>query len=254
MIVGSLGRAGELQQLGAARPLGRHRWLALLALPLLAIPLLLLAWWWFSPGRLDETTLVGARGPSCLRVVLAADVSGSMAHLAGPRDRAVDELLSWAQFNLRADDELALISFAGDASLDIPPTRIGDKAARSGSTVGDGGTRLAPVLSAVESLVSSRCRTALLLMGDGQFEDLPSDERTGREQLAAAGVDTFLFLVPGATDTPAQWGEQYPYAPPVSFDGSNPDATAMAFGRQLAILTGQHLQRLPPGTEPTENR
>lgn len=239
--VGDLAPATLDTPTGAGRrPLRWPRWLPLALLPLL---LGLLGWWWFNPSSLAETQLMGARGPGCVQLVIASDVSGSMASLTEPRDRAIDQLLAWAPTNLRADDELALISFSSEASVEIAPTPVGQPITRTGPPAASGGTDLAPLLATISSLPDTRCRTSLLLLGDGQFGDLPADEATATRQLAQAGIDTFDFLVPGSTDIPSSWRSIYPSAPPVVFDGSNPDQTALVFGRHLADLTGQSLRR-----------
>lgn len=216
------------------------RWLPLLALiPLLAVP----GWWWWHPSSLQETHLVGAREPGCVRLVIASDVSGSMAALTQPRDAAVSQLLAWAPQNLRADDELALIAFSDDAGVEIQPTPIARPITRKTVPAGAGGTSLAPLIRTIASLPATRCRTALLLLGDGESEDLPSDETSATRQLAQAGVDTFDFLVPGNTNIPTDWQSIYPAAPPEFFDGTDPDQTALVFGRRLADLTNQRLER-----------
>lgn len=227
-------------QAGARRRRRRLPWmLALALLPLLAG----LGWWWFHPASLAETQLVGAREPGCLRLVIASDVSGSMSSLTEPRDRAVDQLLAWAPQNLRTDDEVALVSFSDTASVEIPPTPVAQQIVRTGRAAPSGGTSLAPLLDTIRRLPGTRCRTSLLLLGDGQFGDTPTDEATASRQLADAGIDTFDFLVPGSTEIPANWQSIYPSAPPDFFDGTNPDRTALVFGNHLAELTGQALHR-----------
>lgn len=235
---GGLTRTGRVGSPASGRPFPL-RWLALLLVPLLAG----LGWWWFNPGTLEETQLVGARGPGCVRLVIAADVSGSMTALARPRDAAVEQLLGWAPDNLRPADELALLSFGATSAVDIAPTRVDATPVRSATAVSGDSTRLAPLVAAIGALPDTRCRTALLLVGDGQFADLPADEPTATAQLAGAGVDTIDFLVPGRTAVPPQWESLYPSAPSRFFDGTDPDETALTFGRQLAHLTQQQLQR-----------
>lgn len=247
---GGFGTLGDLTPAGLDAPAatGRRRphWLLWLLwlLPLVLLPLLAgLGWWWLHPSSLGETHLVGARDPGCLRLVIASDVSGSMASLTEPRDRAVDQLLAWAPQNLRADDELALISFSDQAAVEIPPTPVSDQPARTGPPAISGGTSLEPLLATIGGLPATRCSTSLLLLGDGQFSDTPTDETTATRQLAAAGIDTFDFLVPGPTQVPANWQSIYPAAPPTFFDGTDPDQTALVFGNHLADLTGQQLHR-----------
>lgn len=223
---------------------GPRRWRWLLA-PLVLLPIGLGAAWLLGPQKLEDTALTGARGPECVRLVIAADVSGSMANLAVPRDRAIEQLLAWVPANLRRDDEIAVINFAQTATVVIPPTPIGTTTSRAHAAVTADSTELTPLMTQLSSLEPTRCQTSLLMMGDGQFADLPPDETQGRAQLAAAGIDTMTLLVPGRTDTPQNWSQLYPYAPPTTFDGTNPDATALTIGRHVATLTTQDLSREP---------
>lgn len=81
-----------------------------------------------------------------------------------------------------------------------------------------------------------------MLLSDAQLADLPGDEASGREQLAAHQVHDLLLLVPGESiEVWPQWSTAYPSAQPIRFDGTNADATAVAFGEAVAGLTGQAL-------------
>lgn len=230
---------------GARRGPALPAWLRrLLLVPLLLALLALPAWLLLRPpAALDEAWLAGARGPGCLRLVIASDLSGSMADLQEPRDRAVAQLLGWAPANLRANDELALVSFAGDARTNLAPTPVDRLTAPVPDAPGANSTRLTPLLGAVRAFPDTRCRTALLILGDGVFEDLPGSETDATASLFAAGVDEIALLVPGQTEVSPVWRERYPASPPRVFDGRDPDATGLAIAEQLARFTGQQLTR-----------
>lgn len=200
-------------------------------------------WRVLTPLNLGEAALDGPRGPGCLRLVLVADVSGSMEALAAPRDAAVAQLLAWAPRNLRPDDELAMVTFASDAVVTIPPTRIDRPAVRSDARPVADSTSFDPVVARIAAFKQTRCQTGLVLLSDGQFGDLKTSEMAATRQLAAARVDSIAFLVPGRIEIPTNWSQIYPSAPPDFFDGANSDQTALAVARHIADFTHQSLRR-----------
>jgi hypothetical protein len=222
-------------------------WLPVFGLALALVALLL---WWMLPGApgLGGRHLVGDRGPACLRLVVAVDLSGSMNDYGDARDHALRELLTWAaDGNLRADDEIAVVDFAAAAAPRLPVTPVPAAAAAAALTpvpVPDGRfTNLAPVLDTVSAMPAGRCDQALLLLSDAQLGDLPPDEPQGRAVLAAHDVHDVVLLVPGdGIAVPAAWTSAFPAAPPIRFDGHDADATALAIGRAVAHLTGQTLE------------
>lgn len=234
---GPLPRTGDVPR--RLRP--SRRWLWTLAL---VIPLVLgLGWWWLHPTSLGDAVLTGDRQPGCLRLVIAADVSGSMNRIAQPRDAAIGQLLGWAPANLRADDELALVVFGETAEQSMAPTPVSQTLGPSPVSVSGASTKLEPLLQVMADMKPTRCRTAVFIVGDGVFGDLPTDAETARQQLTGASVDSLDLLVPGHTDTDPSWTALYPYAPPDSFDGTNANETALVFAQHLARLTGQLLHR-----------
>lgn len=218
---------------------------------LLALAALLagLAWLWPAgrqgPGSLDDVRLVGARGPSCLRLVIADDVSGSMSQFSAARQQALAEFLRWAPNNLRPDDELGVLNFAAEAKWDRQPAEIGVNRRSSGVTAIDGqNTLLTPVLSLVSALPSSPCDTELLLLSDAQLSDLPVDATAGRGALLDRNVHGIALLVPGsAIQVPSQWTQAFPEAEPRVFDGLNGQDTGLTFAAAIAQVTGQRLDQ-----------
>lgn len=241
---------------GLVEPPGRYRFLLL---PLLALAGLFALWWFWpagkaappaaaaaaSPAGLAHRALAGPRGPSCIRLVVGLDVSGSMQAYAGARDAALAQLIDWSRANLRPDDELAVVDFAADSVARIGPTRR-DKLTGVGSAAGanDGTyTNLLPALNAIDGFPAGRCDTELVLISDAQLADLPLGPAAAGNLLRGHHIHDVRLLVPGEDiDVPQQWVVDFPEAYPDRFDGTDPDATALAFGQAIAGFTGQTLK------------
>ncbi len=231
------------------QPASRVRSLAVVLASVLvaALLLLLLALWPDSAGAprsLDDVRLVGARGPSCLRLVIASDVSGSMSSFAAPRSAALTEIRRWSARNLRADDQLGVLDFAGNAVWESMPASVAGAPGSATGSLDQAGTLVGPALDLVGRLARSSCDTAIVFLSDAIMSDLPSDPKAARTALASHHVHDVFLLVPGMDmDVNQSWVNVYPQAPPIRFDGSDPDATGLAFGRIVSTLTRQHLQR-----------
>ncbi|MBO3089479.1 hypothetical protein [Cellulomonas dongxiuzhuiae] len=235
---------GDLAPLSTAR---RRRWP--LALLLVGALLAAVAWWDAvrPPASLAESTLVGARGPACVRLVVAEDVSGSMSEFAAARRSALAELVAWAPRNLRANDELVVLGFAGSTDVPWGPWTVADLPGAPGRTGGAAvadGTLLGPVTSAVAQLPPAACDTLLVLLSDAQLGDLPADEVQGLQVLTDAGIHDLRLLVPtAAIDVPGEWADVFPSAPPVVVDGTDVAATGLTVARMIAQVTDQEVVR-----------
>jgi von Willebrand factor type A domain len=197
------------------------------------------------PTQLKDRVLTGARGPSCIRLVVGLDVSGSMREFATARDTALAQLITWSKKYLRPDDELAVVDFAADAAVRTPPTtrdRLSGVGVEAGANDGRY-TNLEPALSAVDGFRTGRCDTELVLISDAQLADLPLTPADGKELQLRHRIHDVRLLVPGDNvDVPQAWTLGFPEAPPARFDGTDPDATAIAFGQAIAGFTGQSLK------------
>jgi hypothetical protein len=255
---------------GPIDPVARRRrriagLLALLALPLLL--LLLLAYWPDdhenppagsgpqAPSGVSGFVLDGPRGPNCLRLVLANDVSGSMSNYATAREQSMTALLDWLPKNLKGDDEVAVIDFAQTAATKIPPTRAGTLV--SGHTVAGTGamdgdyTWFAPVLTQMDTWPKTNCDIALVLLSDAQFVlsaendpplSLPVDVDGGRQLAQEHHIHDIRLLVPDPSiEVPPEWENAFPAAAPLRFNGLDSDETSKAVASAIAELTKQSL-------------
>jgi Mg-chelatase subunit ChlD len=199
-----------------------------------------------GPGALAEYHLTGARGPACLRLVIGTDVSGSMNDYATAREAALGDLLRWVPANLRPGDEVAVVDFADDARVRLPPTAVETVGGPPAlAAVSGGGTEFRPVLDQLATFPDRpECDTAVVLISDGMLAGLPAAEIAGLQLLAHYNVHDLRLLVPGEDiDVPSMWHAAFPSAPATRFDGHDQDATARAFGETIAGLTGQRLNR-----------
>ena len=226
----------------------KRRWLRLLLVMLLLLVLLL--WWLFRwnshhspPASLEQAVLTGPRGPECLRLIIAEDVSGSMADYAAARAQAIASLLAWAPGQLRTDDELAVVTFAASAATRLQPTPVGQKSTPEASVTTDGGdTLLTPVIDAAAAFPTTTCHTHLLVVGDGLISD-PA-EAGDIARLSASGIDSIGLLMPSPDlRTPEEFSAAFPYAQSRSFDGNDADQTGLALAQVLADQTGQTIER-----------
>ncbi|WP_214406328.1 hypothetical protein [Pseudonocardia lacus] len=173
------------------------------------------------------------------------DTSGSMRDYAAARDAAFAQAFRWLPDNLRSDDELVVVDVAATAAVRLAPVSMTGVPASVPPPTGvpDGrDTLLGPALDVIGALPPTPCERSVVLLSDVQFADLPPDEAAGRALMSRVGVRAVLSLVPGEDiQVPAQWATAFPDAPPVRFDGSDSEQTALVLGGAAATATGQRL-------------
>ena len=240
-----LARSGRLPGTGDRRP-----W-AVAALAALILAVALVGWQRHSqPTALAGWALAGPRGPACLRLIVANDVSGSMSDYSASREEALASLLQWAPENLRDTDSIGVLDFAGAATAVRGPQKVEDLASHGSSSLLRAGlpdvsdTALEPVLATVGALPPSSCDTVLALLSDGLASDLPATADEALTALQGSDVHDVVLLVPShGIDVPRAWSRAFPTARPLAFDGTSANATALAIGRAIAEITGQELRR-----------
>lgn len=248
-------------------PVARRRRRIAGLLTLLALPLLLLLFVFWpdedenptaaagpgAPSGVSGLILDGPRGPNCLRLVLANDVSGSMSNYAMAREHALTALLDWLPKNLRSDDEIAVMDFADTAAAKMPPAKVSTLlsgyAMTSGGAMDGGDTLFAPVLTQMDSWPKTNCDIALVLLSDAQFVlstdppmSMPADADGGRKLAQEHHIHDVQLLVPDPNiDVPSDWENAFPTAAPLRFNGLDSHETSKAVASAIAGLTNQSL-------------
>ncbi|MGX5654045.1 hypothetical protein ACWKWC_04665 [Geodermatophilus nigrescens] len=195
----------------------------------------------------DEVQLAGARSPGCVRLLVLSDLSGSMADHAGTRTAALGRILDWAPRNLRPDDELAVIAYAGSADLVLPTTPVADFAGAAlppARLAEPDGTRLDDVVRVVSELPATTCRTTMLFLSDGVLTEEPLADVD--EVLGAAGVASVATVVPQGVEMPDAWRALFPYGTEAEVADRQPGRLAVAVAEVLAEATGQEVRRVEP--------
>jgi hypothetical protein len=195
------------------------------------------------PSQLTGWKLPPGRTSSCIRLIVALDVSGSMGSYGTYRDAALQQLLAWVPGNLKSTDQVAVVDFAGSVGVRQQPVAATRKLSPGASSSVSDGSLLQPLLEAAAAFPRTKCRTALVLLSDGQLNDLPASADDSKALLAANRVAHVRLLVPDPSIVvPPSWSVALPNAAPRYFDGTDADATALAIGQTIADLVQQQLQ------------
>lgn len=232
---------GPLDQPGLRAHRGR-RWPLLLAA---AVGAALLCWL-LTPGQpasIAESRLTGPRPPGTIDVVVLLDNSGSFQQYAPIRQQSLQEVMTWTGKNLRPDDTVTVIEFAGDAGLVLPTTRVGDVAGRSAVTSArlDGTLIVPPVVLARQSLTSAAPKS-LIVVTDTEVQD--PDPTSIDPLVADLHVTSMTVVVPTGVDVTDAWSEVFPYENVVTADNGDAGDTSLAMARAIANATGQQLVKI----------
>jgi len=250
--IGTLHDAGVLRE-----TTGRRRWPWLLLVPLLLVAVAALP----HPRSDDlaDLALSGQRGPACVRVIVAPDVSGSMTSFEQVRTTALAEVARWAPENLRADDELAVIVWDDAAEIALAPVAVGTggELPTSLSQPGSGGSEIGPAVALLPELAPTHCRSALVAISDGAISDdgnsggisvasilasVFGTETPSIEQiLRGAGVDRVAIILPNGASAPEAWMQAFPYSLQFHADPESAAQTGRAVAEAIAATTDQQL-------------
>lgn len=234
---------GGLREHTAHGVVRRRVWLALL------LPLALLAaaaWWWDArPASLDEARLAGPRSPAPIRLVVLLDVSGSFASYSAVREDVLAQVVRWVPGNLRDDDTLSVLTFAGGADRLMETVTVGDLRRAGPSFLRPGppqdGTRILPVLAEAVDPADAGRTTSLVVVSDTIVSDL--DRATVDARVRRLGAVTMSLIVPSGVHPTAEWSSVFGYEQVLSADPGAADAVALAVGTAIAHATGQRLAR-----------
>jgi hypothetical protein len=162
------------------------------------------------------------------------------------RDNALQQLLDWSRDNLRKRDQIGVIDFAGNAAVRQSPTSA-KKTVQIGasSPLLFAGSNYQPVLEQLAAFPKTSCKTALVLLSDGDLQDLPADSSAGQQTLRTSGIDFQRLLIPDATATaPQTWQTAFPVrGKGVNVDGLDADDTARVIAETVATIVDTKLVR-----------
>ncbi|KQQ07571.1 hypothetical protein ASF46_18200 [Rathayibacter sp. Leaf296] len=195
-----------------------------------------------QPRRLGDVVLVGARSPAPLDVVLLLDESGSFTDYAAVRTAAITDLAEWAPENLRPEDTITILAFAGDAVVRMPTTTVADLAGRGAQLTADSpaldGTEILPALESADEAMGETGHTrTLVVVSDTVVSD--ADEARVAERVAALDATTSTVIVPAGVGITAPWRDAFPWQRSTTADPGSTDGTSLAIGTALAHATGQ---------------
>ncbi|WP_409046942.1 vWA domain-containing protein [Microbacterium sp. HA-8] len=216
----------------------KYWWLLLLLLGLGAVLLGLLP----HPRSDDlaDLTLTGMRGPACVRIVVAPDVSGSMTQFEQVRTTALAEVARWAPANLRDDDEFAVIVWDDGATVALAPIPLsaGANLPTSLGQPGSGGSDIGPAVDLLPALPTTPCRSAIVAISDGI---IGTDTSGIEETLRASGFDRVAIILPNGSSAPATWMDVFPYSLQFHADPQSTAQTGRAVAEAIAATTDQLL-------------
>lgn len=192
--------------------------------------------------RIEDLALDGPGRSQCVAVYFVSDRSGSMGLFSVPRNAALRQELTWTQAHMRSQDRVGAIDFATTSAVlsALTPARQVNPAIDAGIDVGQG-TQFGSVLDLIQALPRHGCRTAVILLSDGAFADMPSDAAQARRQLDQAGVDSLDLLVPSRFISVDDRFQQVYGVEPHTFNGLDADETSYVLAQAIARATGQAL-------------
>jgi Mg-chelatase subunit ChlD len=218
----------------------------------LGVPLAAFALWVHTrgPASLAEVQLVGPRGPEPLNVVLVLDESGSFAEYADVRAQLLDQFVDWSHDNLRPDDTLTVVAFAGDSATRIRTTSVSalpEVVPYDPIGLAADDTLVRPALeeaAGVTSAASIDGPVTLVVLTDTIVSDLDSQSTSDVDQLVD-DLDAFSMtvIVPDGVDVTSQWHESFPWALELEAGLGSSNETALAIGSAMAHATGQRLEK-----------
>lgn len=235
-------RVGGLRDLAPLPGRARvPRWLIVL------LVLALLGGLWYvvredQPDSLVEAQLVGPRSPAPVSVAIMLDESGSFAGYSRVRRQVLDQLAEWAPENLRPDDLVTVVSFASDAVVKMPTTRVADLANRpadSTPTAPGGGTDIQPALRLLaDGTKATDAPVSLIAVTDTMIGD--ADHDAIEALVAGLGATTMSVITPTGVEAP--WRDAFGWELELKADADSVNQTALAVGEAFAHATGQRLE------------
>ncbi|MDR2895767.1 MAG: VWA domain-containing protein [Propionibacteriaceae bacterium] len=195
--------------------------------------------------HLSQTSLIGPRPPIPRNFVLLRDDSGSFVDYEAIRDDSIQQVLTWAPGNLRDDDTITVISFAGESLVTLPPTTVADlidsktEPIREVATGDD--TQIIPALQATRDVLKEHPHpTSIIIITDTLIHDVTSGQVD--DLLGELSVMSLSVILPTGMSVDPTWSTQFDWAADFHAEPGDSASTALAVGEALAHATGQALQ------------
>jgi hypothetical protein len=198
-----------------------------------------------APGRLSEGHLVGGRSPTPINVYLLIDRSGSFDPYTEMQDEARAQVVAWAPKNLRSDDTLTIIDFAGNAGISLATTTMAelvDGTPSFRSPMLRGGTAIMPPLEIASNNRPSTGVATVIVVTDTVTTDVGNGAAIDL-LLADLNVVSMSVITPTWVGVESNWRDTFPWAAEFTADSDDPDDIALAIGQALAHATGQKLEK-----------
>lgn len=213
------------------------------------LPLLLLLAFWLAhddePDSLSEVSLVGARSPVPVSMVILLDESGSFSNYAQVRQQVLDQLATWAPANLRGDDLITVAAFASEGTLKAPTMTVNELAQNPApysavQAQGDS-TEIQPALDLISTTTTAaNAPVSLVFITDTEATDLNPTELD--PTLRDLGASTLSVITPTGIDVNRNWTNALGWGPVFTADPNDADQIALAVGQSFAHATGQNLE------------
>lgn len=235
---------GRLQELAPVPP----AWSRWLLIPLLAIILALSALLWEThrpPSTVDEVRLAGPRSPASISLVLFLDESGSFEGYGQVRRQTLESIMTWSQDNLRPDDALTVISFAGSAGTRVKTTTIADLAAGRialENPAVDGGTSIQPALALAGITTPTDRAQSLIVLTDTIIDD--ADKGPISDAMKSMNASSMSLIIPDGLKVTREWEEAFPYELVIHAPADSADQGALAIAKAAAHATAQSLEKI----------
>lgn len=197
-----------------------------------------------APTALGTAHLTGPRTPEPVAIIIVLDNSGSFARYTHVRDQVLDSISGWAPDNLRGDDQLAVISFASDAAVQLPATQVADLASGAARltavTPTGGGTNILPALDLARGQrYTPGAKTSLVVVTDSVITDL--DARRVAAALTGLDVSSMSVITPRGVTLTRDWRAAFAGAHQFTADPASEHEVSVALGEAFAVATGQRL-------------
>jgi hypothetical protein len=198
------------------------------------------------PARtIQEVHLVGARSPAPTSLILLLDESGSFTKYEDTSRKALEDIKVWSTTNLRSDDAITVICFAGSAGLTMNTTSVADipagRAKLEAPDIDDRGTAIQPALRMALNSTPPGLPRSLVVLTDTAIDD--ADPDAINQLVRDLQTTSMSLIIPHGVSVTPEWSQAFPYEKIIRIPGGSADQVALAIAKAAAHATGQKLEK-----------